>query len=197
GLVSVTATDPDNATLEGTGTVSRSTTIGDRGTISPGVGDFNMSNFNINAASTMETFASGGTYRWEVNKLPASGTAGVNWDTVTFNALAITATSGSKFTINVVSLNVAGNAAGSLAGLSGVFGTQYRWSIALNGSMTGFALDSFNIDASAFSADQPGYWKVGFTGNNLDVVLTVPEPSSAVTVGAMAGAALLRRRRRA
>ncbi|MGH7178712.1 MAG: autotransporter-associated beta strand repeat-containing protein [Tepidisphaeraceae bacterium] len=196
GLVSVTATTPDTAALAGTGTVSRSVTIGDRGLISPGTADFNMSSFNINAASTTQTFASGGTYRWEVNKLPAAGSAGTNWDTVNFNALTVTATSGGKFTIKIVSLNSGGTAAGALSGLSATFGTKYTWVIALTGGLSGFSADKFDLDFSSFSADQPGFWSLAASGNNLELTLTIPEPPTAMGAFVLSLAALLRRNRR-
>ncbi|CAN5420814.1 hypothetical protein BH09PLA1_BH09PLA1_34120 [soil metagenome] len=195
GLVTVSATTPNTATLAGIGSVNRSVTIADRGQISPGAGGFSLSNFNINQASTTTTFAPSGTYVWQTNSLPASGTAGTNWDKLTLNALSVTATAGTKFTVKVVSVNAGGTAIANVTGISGVPNTQYTWTIATSASFSGFDITKFALDTSQFNNDSAGEWSLSVNGNNLDLTLSVPEPSSAVLMGASV-IGLMRRRRR-
>lgn len=195
GLVTVSATTPDTATLGGTGSVNRNVTIGDRGQIAPGSADFSLSNLNINQAGTTTSFDDGGAYAWQVNSLPASGTAGTNWDKLTLNSLSIDATSGNKFTIKVITLNGAGTAAGSLTGVSTTFGTQYTWVIATAASFSGFDFSKFQVDTSGFSANQDGMWGLNTSGGNLELTMTVPEPTAATTLAVLTGLAGLRRPR--
>ena len=174
-------------------------TIGANQTITPG-------NSVGSATTTTQTWASGGSYDFEINK--ADGTAGQTaggWDVLNVtNALTITATSGAKFNLNVISLgldNLAGNATGFVS-------TQnYAWLIADTGSaITSFAGSLFTIDTTAFTNSNTGTWALalgnsnGLGGTDQQLFLTytyaaVPEPS---TYAALLGAfsLLLAARRR-
>ena len=87
-------------TLQGIGTVSGAMTVASGATLSPG-----NSPGNLNTGAL--TFASGGNYNWQI--LNATGTAGTDWDLITVGGtLNITATSGSKFNLNLWSLSSIG-----------------------------------------------------------------------------------------
>jgi autotransporter-associated beta strand protein len=177
GSVNVGSATP--ATLAGTGTITASSVnVGANGTIAPGFGGNSIARFNINVTGSTTVFAGGGTYAWEVNHLPFGGTEGVNWDLLSLNALNISATGGSRFTIKVISLNAAGTAPGSLSGLTE--NAVYTWRI-LNKTPTAFDPSVFTIDASAFSSDAEGVWSIIQDHSaGLDVQFTVsavPEPS--------------------
>ena len=125
-------------------------TIGTDQTISPG-------NSPGKATTGSQTWASGGSYLWEINN--ATGTAGTDpgWDLDTgTGTLNITASSGSEFNILVTSLTLA-NAAGLAANFNDAL--NYTWLIADFASITGFAANAFNIDTSDF--DNP------FTGTSV------------------------------
>jgi hypothetical protein len=118
----------------------------------------------------------------------------VNWDVVTVNALNVSATAGSKFTIKVISLNSGGNAAGSLSGLDA--DSEYVWRITTR-APTVFDPNVFTIDASAFSSDLAGTWTLvsggASRGLELHLITAAPEPSAGLLWG-LAG--LLGRRHR-
>ena len=98
-----------------------------------------------------ETWNGGGSYTWEL--ADATGTAGSGWDLLAVNGtLDVQATSGSKFTINVASLN--GSVAGDAANFSS--STDYTWTIATTtGGILNFSPDSFNVVSTAFSNALP------------------------------------------
>ena len=82
-------------TLTGAGLVGP-VSVNTNGAIVPG--DYpNLGPANLNTGAL--TFAGGGHYFWEINA--ATGTAGVNWNTVTCGALTISATSALPFVIDV------------------------------------------------------------------------------------------------
>ena len=96
----------DGSTLSGDGTVTSTVTVGEGVSLSPGnsPGTFHGTDF---------VWGAGGHYQFEVNDF--TGTAGTNWDQLSLTGgLSITATAGSPFVIDLVSLdptNVAGMAA--------------------------------------------------------------------------------------
>jgi len=158
-------------------------TIGANQTISPG-------NSPGTANTGSQTWASLGSYDWEINK--ANGTAGGDpgWDLLNLSgALTITATSGSKFTINVISLGLDNNPGDAD---SFVNTNTYYWLIAQAGSaITTFSEDLFAININAFTntLDPSGSFSIKrgdavSGGNNTQLYLVysaaaIPEPSTA------------------
>lgn len=142
-------------------------------------------------------FQNGGSYSWEINS--QTGPAGTTWDLLDLDAVTVTATGGG-FTIRVISLTAL-NQPGPVAGWdpAGTPGTPQRYTIATssNNSFLGVNLTAFTVDTSGFQNVYPEGWsvEVGNSGGSLDLVY-VPEPSSAFVGMAIAGGAMLRRRRR-
>jgi autotransporter-associated beta strand protein len=170
-------------------------TVGTGQTIAPG-------NSPGTANTGSQTWAGGGTYLWEVND--ATGTAGADpgWDLVSgTGTLDITATSGSKFTLEVVSL-LASNAPGDADNFNAL--SSYNWLIAdFVNSVTGFDAANFDIDTAGFSNAFGGTFGValgdtfGIGGDDSQVYLTyvgIPEPATAL-LGSLGLLVLLRRRR--
>jgi autotransporter-associated beta strand protein len=119
-------------TLKGRGTVLGSVSVNNLSTISPGdsVGML---------ATGAETWASGGTYLWEINHATTPG----NWDNLTVSGiLNVTATAGNKFTLRLVSPS------GPLPGFNSA--SNYSWTIATT------TAGVFNFDPSKFSVDASG-----------------------------------------
>jgi fibronectin-binding autotransporter adhesin len=149
-------------TLSGTGTVNTAVTIGANVVHSPG---------NSPGSQTVqsETWASGGTYLWEVNDW--NGAAGTGFDQINVtNTLDVTATSGSTFKLAVAGLT-AGNAVGAVPNFSNT--ARKAFTIATASSLTNFAADKLQIDTTSFSGSNAlgnGGFVAGAAGN--DVTLT-------------------------
>jgi autotransporter-associated beta strand protein len=174
--------------LAGSGTVARTINLNSGGTISP-AGD--GANTNVGALSTNgENWAGGSTYVWEIKD--AAGPAGTGYDTLNVSgAVNVTATTGSKMTIRLVSH-------GAIANFDGI--QPWNWNIATGSSnVTGFtSTDQFTLITSDFTDDNPaadpGAFKVSVSGSSVRITY-LPEPTTAV-IGCVGMAALLRRRRR-
>ena len=175
-------------------------TIGANQTITPG-------NSVGSATSTTQNWAGGGSYDFEINK--ADGTAGLTaggWDLLTLSgALNITATIGSKFNLNVISLGL-DNLAGNATGFTNT--SNYAWLITNTGStITSFVGTAFAINTTGFSNANSGTWALalgntgGIGGTDQQLYLTyaympVPEPSAyAVIFGSIALLTVSLRRR--
>jgi fibronectin-binding autotransporter adhesin len=149
-------------TLSGTGTLNTAVTVGSNAIHSPG---------NSPGSQTVqsETWASGGTYLWEVNDW--NGAAGTGFDQINVtNTLDVTATSGSTFKLAVTGLT-AGNAVGAVPNFSNT--ARKAFTIATAGSLTNFAGDKLQIDTTSFSGSNSlgnGGFVAGASGN--DVTLT-------------------------
>jgi len=177
----LTATDgitiADGAMLKGGGMI-----IGDvlvEGTISPG-----------NSPGTMpivgnSTWASGGSFEWEINK--ADGTAGADpgWDVYAITGiLNIAANAGNEFTIDMTTLDLL-NAAGLMDGFDA--SSDYAWTIATaDGGITGFDASAFLLNTTAFTNPFNGTFGISQISNRLDLTYTaivvnvgsaIPEPS--------------------
>lgn len=177
-------------TIKGSGNLGAvALTIGTGVTLSPG-----NSPGTFNSAGTT-TYASGGTYLWEINSV--SGTAGADpgWDLALANAINLTATSGSKFNLDIAGLNLS-NVSGAVNGWD-PNGT-YSWIIAsATTAVTGFDADAWDIDYSAFSNNNSvlGTFSVSQSGNDILLNYSVPEPSTyALVLGGLGMLAFLRRR---
>lgn len=132
-------------TLKGGGTVVGPMAV--NGTIAPGA--------SVGTLTTAgEIWKGGGAFQWEMND--ATGTAGSSpgWDKINggSSALDVQATSGSKFTIQLTSLN--GSGAGQAANFNP--DSNYAWPLASFGSVTGFDTNKFAFDSSAFQNDLRG-----------------------------------------
>jgi autotransporter-associated beta strand protein len=183
---------PNGQTIEGGGTVVGSMNVASGSTLSPGNSPGTLTD---NGAVT---YSGGGTYLWQINQ--ADGTAGSDpgWDLESITgALNITATSGSKFNIDITSLTT-----GDVAGQATDFDptASYAWVIAsAAGGITGFDPSEFNLDASGFANPTTGNFGIMTSGNNLEVTYTgapVPEPTMIAGALAIGAVGLLSRRRR-
>lgn len=136
-------------------------------------------------SSGAQTWTSLGTYQWEINKVASAGGTrggdpGWDWANITGN-LNITATSGSKFTIDLVGLNPSTNTAGAIGGFDNT--QNYSWTIAtFSGAVSGFDPSVFNLDTTNFTNNNligSGVFGIEQVGNNVNLTFTaVPEPSS-------------------
>ena len=171
----------NSGTLSGSGGVG-TLSAASGGTISPG-----NSPGTLTAGNT--TFGGGGAYTWEINN--ASGVSGTNYDLLSISGtLAITATSGSRFTLNLTSL-LADNTAGNVINFSSTQNYSYTIATASSG-ITGFDASVFTLNTASFSNTlDGGTWSLAANGNNLNLNFTasaIPEPS---TYAAIFGAAVL------
>jgi len=177
-----------SGTVSGTNLSGVALSIGAGVTLSPGNSPGTM-------ATGSQTWAGGGTYLWEINRLAAAGGAQGNdpgWDFADITGtLTITANAGNKFHINLDSL-------GLLSSWDG--GHYYSFNLATaSGGIFGFDASDFLIDTSAF-ADQhyigDGFFSVSQHGNTLELDFTpVPEPATIGIGIALMGVAFIRRRR--
>jgi len=185
-----------SGTVGGTNLSGQALTIGANQTISP-----------ANSTGTMTTgaltFASFGTYVWEINNATGTaGSSGQGWDLLSVeSALSLTANSTDKFTINIVSLTSA-----QLAGLAQNFdaNTNFYWLIADSAStIASFDPASIALNLSGFANSYNGTWSVargdsvvGGDDSQLYVVYTaVPEPTTWALIGLGALIVMTLRRR--
>ena len=145
------------ATLAGTGNAAGTVTV--NGNVAPGASPGTLS-------SGAENWNSGGTYDVEIND--AEGTAGVDpgWDKLAISgALTVNATTGSKFTIKLISLS--GSSPGTCAHWDS--NQYYSWLIAAASSVSGFSADKINLDATGFqnSLGTLGVFSVVQVGNDI------------------------------
>ena len=149
-------------TLAGNGSVGN-LVVNNGGTLSPGASPGTIS------VTGNATWGEAGTYAWQVND--ATGTAGADpgWDlTAITGTLTISATSGSKFTINVSSLTLDGASPKNFSP-----GTGYTWKIAsAAGGVTGFDASVFAINTSGFFFPGGGTFSVANSGNDINLVFT-------------------------
>lgn len=163
--------------VSGSGNLGSTTlSIGSNVTLAPG-------NSPGTTSSGTQTWASLGTYQWELNEVASSGGVrgndpGWDWDNITGN-LNITATSGSKFTIDIVGLNLS-NSPGVVTGFDE--SQNYSWTIAsVSGSISGFDPAVFNLMTSNFMDNNSftGTFSIAQQGSDINLMYTaVPEPSS-------------------
>ena len=136
-----------------------------------------------------------------LNVATASGVAGIDYSTVSATgAVAITATSGSPFALNLLSVNPDSGSSGAA-----VFSSlqPYSWTFLSGTSISGFNASDFSINIAGFqNSTAGGLFSVTQSGNSLLLNFTpVPEPSTWVLmVGGVAGLGLgllVHRRRQA
>lgn len=190
-------------TLKGSGTTTGALTVD--GTLAPG-----NSTGQIDVGST--TFLGGGRYQWEIDNF--GGTVGTSWDFLNIaGGLTISANSGDKFIIDVISLLAADDTTGLASGF--VFTDSYSFAIATaSGGITGFDAGAFSINTGGFqnamtaAGYNSGSWSVNTSGNSLVLNYTgatlnnvggasaIPEPSAASMFVLGISALLASRRRR-
>jgi len=186
--------------LSGSGQIFRGNLVLNGGTFSPGN---SPGTFGVQQGDA--TFAGGGTYRFEINN--ATGAAGTNWDLLSVGLidpahpsgghLNLTATSGNKFTLLLVSL-LPDNSAGSVINFNPTTSYAYTFASASEG-IVGFNAAAFTVNTSGFANAYNGSWSVAQSGTNLNLVYTaIPEPSACAALAGLAGLGLafVRRRRR-
>ncbi|MBI2947501.1 MAG: autotransporter-associated beta strand repeat-containing protein, partial [Verrucomicrobia bacterium] len=151
-------------TLSGGGAVGI-LTLASGGTLAPG-----DSPGTTSAGDT--TWEGGGQYVWEINDVDAGAGADPGWDLLNITgSLAINATSGNKFVIDITSLTTS-NAAGTVADFNN--GSVYSWTIVqTTAGISGFSADKFTLSTSAFSnALAGGAFSLEVNGNNLVLKFT-------------------------
>lgn len=165
-----------DATLKGNGQVNFNLTVGGSAgqleTIAPGN--------SVGALTTQsQTWASGGSYLWEISDTDAG--LGLGWDHLQIEGtLSLTADSGAPFTLQIASLLAAGTS-GDVADFNPY--ASYQWTFATaTGGILGFDPADFAIDTAGFTNDlAPGaQFSVIQDGTQLLVLYAVPEPSSAL-----------------
>lgn len=191
-------------TLKGSGTTTGALSVD--GVLAPG-----NSTGILDVGST--TFRGGGRYQWEIDNF--GGTVGTSWDFLNIaGGLTISANSGDKFIIDVISLLASDDTAGLASGF--VFTDSYSFAIATaSGGITGFDAGAFSINTGGFqnamtaAGYNSGAWSVNTSGNNLVLNYTgatlnnvggaaaIPEPSVASMFVLGLSALLANRRRRA
>lgn len=180
-------------TLSGAGTLG-ALIIDDGGTLAPG-----NSPGTLHAGAT--TFASGGSYLWEINNVNGTAGADPGWDLLSITGgLTISATNADPFTIDLTSLT-----SGNVAGLATGFSTNASYSFTLVSTTTGisgFSTDKFYLDTSGFANTFDGTWALALANSGNDLALTytsasaVPEPSTYALLAGFAALGLVTWRRR-
>jgi len=178
GLYTVAA----GGTLGGTGRTNAPVQV--QGTIAPGA--------SVGTIYTgSETWASGGTYQWEIQDVDAG--PGTGWDLVNITGtLSITATAAQPFVIDVVSLG-GGGGSGLVADFNPL--GVYSWEIArTTDGVVDFAAEKFLVDLGDFQNYwHGGRWWVSQQGNSVFLNYAIPEPSSGLlALVALAGLGLWR-----
>ncbi len=179
--------------LSGSGTLG-ALTVDDGGTLAPG-----NSPGTLHAGAT--TFASGGSYLWEINNVDGTAGADPGWDLLAVTGgLTISATNADPFIIDVTSLT-----SGNVAGLATGFSTSASYSFTLVSTTTGisgFSADKFTVNTSGFANAFDGTWALALANGGNDLALTytgvsaVPEPSTYALLAGFAALGIVTWRRR-
>lgn len=163
--------------LKGSGTVG-ALTVASGGRLAVGNSPGTMT-----AASAV--WQGGGILEWELNNF--LGSAGTNWDFLNVSGLLdITASSGNRFIIEVISL-LPNNSEGSIAGFDST--ANYDFLIATaSGGIQSFNPDDFTIVTTKFAnatgsgSSGDNLWSLSTQGNNLYLSYSggtaIPEPST-------------------
>ncbi len=165
--------------LTGAGTLNGLLVIGGASTVSPG-------NSPGALAVGPTEWNGGGTFKFEINS--ALGTAGVNWDLLNITGGLDLNPTANDFIIDLTSLLPDGSA-GALTDFDP--SQDYAWTFAkASGGITGFAPENFTVLTGNFGNTFDHYFSVIQFGNELQVLYSIPEPSTIVS-GAIGLALLL------
>ena len=194
------ATTVSGGTLAYTGTnTSTATTVGSGGTL---IGSGSLGNVTVSSGGTINpglspgtlsvsnlVWAGGGNYNWQVYN--AAGTAGATngYDLILGNSLNITATTNSKFSINLWSLSGIGpDVNGNAINFTNT--NSYNWTIGtFTNGITNFSAGVFSINTGAtngttgFSNSFTGSFTLTTNSTNIILTYTAPAGSYDVTVG--------------
>ncbi|MGC4016295.1 MAG: autotransporter-associated beta strand repeat-containing protein [Luteolibacter sp.] len=147
-----TVTAQVGTVLTGSGTINRPVSVS--GTLAPGEGVGTLTVGNTT------TFAAGSTYSLQIGDW--TGLAGAGYDQLASNAVAITATSASKFTVNVDASAMANFTDGS------------KTFVIATGTQTGLVADNWTVTTTGFSG--AGTWKLQVNGSQLELVYSLGTP---------------------
>lgn len=169
-VVNGTCTVTANGLLLGTGNINGPIVF--NGTVSPGT--------SVGTLYTgAQSWYGGGSYVWELNN--ATGAAGSGYDRLNAgaNPIAINASSATKFTLKLATLN--GSSPGPAANFN--INSNYVWTIASGGSISGFDTNKFEIDTTAFQNPiGSGRFSLEPSGGNLLLRFTfIPDELAVVT----------------
>jgi autotransporter-associated beta strand protein len=188
GAVVVQGTGGTYGILGGRGAVSGPVTLAAVGSVAPGdpATTGGIGTLTFSGATAVHEFQGRGKYSWQVNSVPSGGVAGVNWDFLdSAGRLHLSANVASQFVIDIV-------ATGTVAGFDNSH--RYEWTVATFAGGIDAAPDgTFSVNPIGWSGSNSlggGSFDARIEGNDLVVVFTpVPEPGSALLVGAAAGVA--------
>jgi hypothetical protein len=165
--------------LTGDGTLNGSLSLTANSTVSPG-----------NSPGTLAVghtdWYGGGIFKFEINS--ALGTVGVNWDLLNITGGLDLHATADDFYIDLTSLLPDGSA-GTLSDFDP--SQDYAWTFAKTTSgITGFNPGNFTVLTSHFGNSFTNHFSVAQVGNELQLLYSVPEPSTIVS-GAIGLALLL------
>jgi autotransporter-associated beta strand protein len=181
GIITASAvTVSGTGIVDGTGTVGNGLRVTSGGKVSPGT--------SIGALTgSTATFDELGSFDWEIAF--ADGDAGDGYDLLKLSGgLDITATAGRKFTINVLSL-------GAVKDFNPTRG--YLWTLVDTAmGIKGFDPDAFAINTESFFPGSGTFGVETFSGDLVLKFTPIPEPNTALLIGAgMVVAGCARRKR--
>lgn len=161
-------------TLAGSGTVIGSVVVGGGATLAPGASPGTLT------VTQGVTWASGGSYEWQVVNSGAGAGVSTGWDLLSVGgALAITATPADPFKVNLWSLASSGpDVSGSASGFNPALGSTWRIASA-SGGISGFSPDKFQVNVSATNGTGGfangllgGTFRLAQAGNDINLVFT-------------------------
>jgi hypothetical protein len=133
----------------------------------------------FNVPSSSVTLAPGGIYNFEVSN--AGGALGVGYDSISVTGAGaqaiVTASPGSPFVINVISLN---QSTGSPGAATFNASLSYQWTLLSAPSLSGFSASDFTLNTGSFlNGLGGGSFALTSGSNNIYLNFTpVPEPST-------------------